>query len=524
MITVRELVNLIGFKIDEAEFASAQKRMDGFQKSLATAGNKMLLGITLPFVGLVTAAVRAASKQDTATAQVIQAIQSTGGAANKTIEELLQSATRLQNETLFGDDDILGGVSASLLTFQNVTGEVFDKAQEAILDVTQRMSGANGGMQALHGTTLQLGKALNNPLIGLQALGRAGIQFTAEQKKEITNLVKSGQLQKAQIVMLDLIHAKFGGSAKAAAEASFGFKQLSNAFGDLLEVIGTSLKPILKPLSEWLKKITIALQNINPELISAILLIGGLAAAIGPLLIVLSSLIKAGMIIRTLFVSIKTVSMATGVSMGLMSLKFIAIAAAIAAVIAAITLLVEDFLVYKRGGKSFIGEMIKWWNKLSEVMGLKNIGEAWHEFFFNLGSWLHGFITDKWIPFWENAGAGLYAVIQKIGEWWDTIWDKIGWGLDKMKIVVDALQRFSSSAPAITDFDPELGGKNLALLERLNAPQEKTIKIDATVNTYVPEGTTAQATESIRKTAEDVYSVFMSKLTRQLSYSVPMKE
>jgi len=523
MITVRELVNLIGFKIDEAEFVSAQKRMDGFQQSLSKTGKKMLLGVTLPFVGIVTAVVRAASKQDTASAQVFQAIQSTGGSAKRTLEELSDMANKFQKETLFADDDILGGVSATLLTFQNISGEVFDRTQEAILNVTQRMSGANGGMQALHGTTLQLGKALNDPLVGLQALGRAGIQFTAEQKKEITNLVKSGQLQKAQILMLNLLDAKFGGAAKAAAEASFGFKQLANALDDLLELIGQSLKPILKPFTEWCKNLIRTLQKVSPELVSAIFFMGGLTAAIGPLLIALSSLIKAGMIIRTLFVSIKAVSMATGISMGLMSLKFIAIAAAIAAVIAAITLLVEDFLVYKKGGKSFIGEMIKWWEKLSEVMGIKTIAKEWNDFFFNLGGWLHTFITEKWIPFWEDAGAGLHSVIQKIGEWWDTIWSKVGWGLDKMKLVVDALQKFSD-ASSINNFDPELGGKNLSLINRLNTPPEKAIKIDATINTYVPEGTSLQATESIKKTAEDVYGVMIKKLTRQLSYSVPMRE
>ena len=86
-------------------------------------------------------------------------------------------ATNLQNKTLFGDEVILKDATAQLLTFTNITGENFGRTQEAALDLATRLDGD------LKSASIQLGKALNDPVANLSALSRSGIQFSEDQKK-----------------------------------------------------------------------------------------------------------------------------------------------------------------------------------------------------------------------------------------------------------------------------------------------------------------------------------------------------
>ena len=49
---------------------------------------------------------------------------------------------------------------------------------------------------------IQMGKALNDPILGISALGRAGVQFTESQKEMIATLVESGDVVGAQSIIL----------------------------------------------------------------------------------------------------------------------------------------------------------------------------------------------------------------------------------------------------------------------------------------------------------------------------------
>ncbi len=98
----------------------------------------------------------------------------------------------------------------------------------------------------LSAAAVQLGKALNDPVANLGELGRAGIQFSKEQKLVIKSLFEGGDAAGAQAMILEELTRQFGGSAEAAAKAAGGgIKQFTNALGDAQEVLGEQLLPTL---------------------------------------------------------------------------------------------------------------------------------------------------------------------------------------------------------------------------------------------------------------------------------------
>lgn len=118
--------------------------------------------------------------------QLEQVIRSTGGAAGVTADEARRLADELGRVTNFDDDAVLSGENL-LLTFTKIGKDVFPRATETILDMSQALG------QDLKSSAIQLGKALNDPLTGLTALKRVGVTFSDEQKAMIESLVGSNK-------------------------------------------------------------------------------------------------------------------------------------------------------------------------------------------------------------------------------------------------------------------------------------------------------------------------------------------
>ena len=177
-------------------------------------------------------AVAAYTTQAQAVAKVNQAITSTAGAAGLSLEQLRQEASNLQKKTLFGDEEILNNATAQLLTFTNIANDNFLRTQRVALDLSTVLDGD------LKSASIQLGKALNDPVANLSALSRSGIQFSQAQKDVIKELATTNRLAEAQGVILDELERQYGGQAETAAAVGGGWKQMSNALGDVMEEIG----------------------------------------------------------------------------------------------------------------------------------------------------------------------------------------------------------------------------------------------------------------------------------------------
>jgi phage-related protein len=194
--------------------------------------------------------VEAAREQQKTLAQTNAVLRSTGGAAHVTAQGVEALSTALSKQTGI-EDDVISGNQNLLLTFTNVRNEVgkgndiFTHATKAVLDMSVALK--EDGKSA----SIQLGKALNDPIKGITALSRVGVTFSADQKKVIKSLVDTGHTLDAQKIILKELDREFGGSA--AAQATAGDK-MKAAWKEVQETIGRKLLPVLDAVENWFTK------------------------------------------------------------------------------------------------------------------------------------------------------------------------------------------------------------------------------------------------------------------------------
>lgn len=289
-----------------------------------SAATKLSVGVTAPIVAFAGASINAARESNAAAAQVRAGIESMGNASGRTFEQMKSQAAAIEFKSLYDDDEILQKVTANLVTFGSVSGKVFDRAQQVAVDFSARTG------NDLQASTIMFGKALNDPIKGLSALGRVGIQFTAQQKAMIKSMVAAGNSAGAQNLILNELEREYRGSAKAAREADPA-KAMSISFGELEEAIGGRLLPRLVPLIDKLTALMDAFGELSPGMQDFIVKGALIAAAIGPVMGIVSGL-------ATAFSLVSGAAAALGVGL----LPMIGIVAAVVAVVAG-----AAYLIYR---------------------------------------------------------------------------------------------------------------------------------------------------------------------------------
>lgn len=179
------------------------------------------------------------------TAQTNAVLKSTGGIANVTKRQMDELAGSIMRKSGM-DDEAVKSAQNLLLTFTKVRNEagknndIFNQATK----ITADLSVAFG--KDLNSSAILVGKALNDPVKGLAALGRVGIQFTAGQKETIKSLVESGNTMQAQKMILRELETQVGGSAAAYGTTLSGKLDIAretfrNLAGDLVSLVMPAL-------------------------------------------------------------------------------------------------------------------------------------------------------------------------------------------------------------------------------------------------------------------------------------------
>lgn len=299
--------------MDSSEFEKGatrtQRSMQSMQRKFEQVGSRMqsigvgmTAAITAPLAAMGVQAFKSATEMREASAQVEAALASMGGASGRTAEQLRDAADELETFSNFDDSEILGKLTANMLTFGNVSGEVFDRAQQAALDLATRMD------KDLQSSAIMVGKALNDPIRGLSALGEAGIQFTESQRETVKAMVDAGDVAGAQTLILRELEKQYGGAAKAARDAAPG-GDVAQAWRDLNDAVGERLVAAFARIEQVLTPIVKAFLDLSPPVQTAAIAITGIAAAAGPLLFALGGLVKMLPLIGG---GIKALGIATG--------------------------------------------------------------------------------------------------------------------------------------------------------------------------------------------------------------------
>lgn len=289
--------------LDRVGRQAGRRFSSGFKKiAAAGAGAAFLAGAAAIKFG--ADALGEADEARKVGAQTEAVIKSTGEAAKVSADQVGDLSGRLSNMAAVDDELIQSGANV-LLTFTKIRNEagkgnkIFDLATKAALNMSAALK------KDLSGSAVQVGKALNDPVKGVTALAKAGVQFTAQQRAQIKALVEGGDANAAMAVGLidstttynnllkengndatkvarilksDLTPAQkkafdmyaeggktmeaqkriikeldtqFAGSAKSQATES---DKLKVAYGNLKEEIGTELLPYMDDLSRFIRK------------------------------------------------------------------------------------------------------------------------------------------------------------------------------------------------------------------------------------------------------------------------------
>jgi len=214
----------------ERELADLDRQSKKMNKTASAMGKAFGTVVGTLATGLFARSViNNTIEQEKAIAQLEATLKSTGRSSESLSKDMQDFASSLQEVTTFGDEAVIAS-QALLLTFTQIGGDAFPRAQRAILDVATAMG------TDLQSATLQVGKALNDPILGMTALSRSGIQFTQAQKDVVKQMVETGNAAGAQEIILKELEVQFGGSAAAARNTLGGaIESLKNNFGDLLE-------------------------------------------------------------------------------------------------------------------------------------------------------------------------------------------------------------------------------------------------------------------------------------------------
>ena len=229
-----ELRVLVTAEVDKAikNLKNVDRQTSSTEKLFKSLGSSIAAAFSVKaIVDFSSQSVKLYNEQKRAVEVLNSVLESTGATAWTSSAKLQEMASSLQKVTNYGDETILS-MQQVLLGFRNIKGDNFEEATKAILDMATVMK------MDLSSAAQSIGKALDDPIHGMDSLKKQGFNFSESQKKVIQSFLDAGDAASAQKVILDELNGTFGGAAEAAADSA---TQIKNAFGDMQEGIGAFL-------------------------------------------------------------------------------------------------------------------------------------------------------------------------------------------------------------------------------------------------------------------------------------------
>lgn len=391
-ITLREFITKWGFEVDDKElekldskFAKSRETMQKLSENIGQIGQKFSLFVTAPFIGFAGIATKTAADAADIQERYEKVFQSLGpqaveaanqfgkafGLSNMEAQKLLSTNGQLLKSLGFQEKQALdlatqvGTLSADLAEFNMLEGG----AAEASDIIKQALAGRTMGLK-------QLGIVIDDDIIKqrVQANAAAGMTFKTLKQAEAYATLQAIQ---------DKSKDATGAFANSQGDLGVQLQRMKATLTNIAVTFGKILLPPVQKVLGWIQRGIDWIDSFNDNTKTFILVIGGVVAAIGPLLLALSSVISVIQIIQTAMVIFGNASL-------LATAKFLALPLLIAAAVVGLGLIIEDIVAFFQGKDSVTGVIVE---KFKEVFG-------WLEAkFATLPGWVQALVTMITTPF-----------------------------------------------------------------------------------------------------------------------------
>lgn len=540
MATIRELLTSWGFDIDtkslddmDRRVDNVRKKTDAFGKNLdrlstnaRATGTQLSLFLTAPILGIGAAMIKAASDAEETEAKFATVFQDISEESEITAKNLARNfglASDKSKELLGDTGDLLTGFGFTGKMALGLSKDV----QELAVDLASFTNFAGGAEGA--------SKALTKALLGeRESVKSLGISILEEDvKAKIIALKASGQLtdeserQQKAIATLAIAVEQSKNAIGDYARTSEGFANQQRLAGQRVRELAITFGKILLPPALKILKVIIDLvekfTDLEDSTKKTVLVVAGLVAAVGPLILLLGLLGGAIIAIHNAWALLKAgvlIFRALTVASLLAQASFLLIPLAIVAAIAIFALFIDDVISFFKGQDSLIGNWIGNWstgfNDIKDFFrGISIVAELVFADLTNLlRDWADG-ANERFVNFKNNISK-MGASIKKI-----------------LRPLTDFLAKFATPFQALFKTAKlEFGGdeglisqagsfiaspfKELTAIGRGagvsggTSSSTKSINVNANISVAVPEGTPeAQVTvvrEAAKLAAEEVFN------------------
>lgn len=262
---------LIKIGADSYEFQQKAQQVErdlgSLEKRLTSLGKSLSVKLTAPLAALGAVALKNADTQQQAEQRLLTALKG----RTDIQQRLIAQAAELQSRSVLGDEVVIG--QQAYLASLGMTEEQIGR----VIEASAQLSAATG---------MTLDSAVKN-------LAKTFGGLTGELGESIPKLKELTVEQLKNGEAVDFILENYKGFAESAAQTALGpLRQLNNAWGDFLEQIGAAMMPFATKVIRALTVVVQMLQSFSPAMKQVLVVVAGLAAAIGPLSLGIGAVIK----------------------------------------------------------------------------------------------------------------------------------------------------------------------------------------------------------------------------------------
>ena len=416
-----EITYKVSLDGNEAErtISNLSKSSDTLSKKFTSFGTKMSIGVTAPLTALATAGVKYNATMETYLANLTTLL----GGNQQEAQKLLDTLKEMANTTPYEATDLVKatqkmmafGISADdSLKYLNMLGDVSmgdaNKLDSLTLAFSQIGASGRASMEDIN----QMIDQGFNPLTVIS-------EKTGESMADLRDRVSEGKVSFEEIAGAFETATSEGGTFyqsmdKASQTTEGKISTLKDGFNTALGSMTESLLPFVTEAVNGLTKVADWFANLDEDGKRAVLIIAGIALAIGPVTTAIGTLIKVGSGIKSLVTIIKSwnvvtklMTVAQGALNAVMNMNPISlIIIAIVALIAIIAVLWNKCEWFREGVMTVINAI---WG------AIQSVGSFIMGVFQNVFNFVSGIFTNLW-----NV---IQTVVNTIVSIFSTAWNTI---------------------------------------------------------------------------------------------------